>query len=65
MSFAIPPLAGFGLDRWMGWSPVATLLGVVAGFVAGMLQTVKLARHLPGRTDRTGGSAPEPKDPGA
>jgi hypothetical protein len=65
-SFAIPPLVGFGLDRWLSWTPVATLAGVVLGFAAGMLQTVNLARHLPARTvRRSGRSARDPDEPGS
>ncbi len=48
LGFSVPPVLGYVLDRWWGSTPVATLLGIVLGFVSGLLQTVRLARDLPG-----------------
>lgn len=61
MAFALPPAIGFVVDRWLGTTLVATLIGVLLGFVAGVLQTVRMAQQLspgpvrrrPDRDDRT------------
>ena len=37
-----PPAAGYGLDRWLRTMPVATVIGVVLGFVVGMLHAVRI-----------------------
>jgi ATP synthase protein I len=55
LGFSVPPLLGFGLDRWWGSTPVATLIGIVLGFVSGLLQTVRLAKDLPGGSPRASG----------
>lgn len=61
MAFALPPAIGFVVDRWLGTTLVATLIGALLGFVAGILQTVRMAQQLspgparrrPDRDDRT------------
>jgi hypothetical protein len=47
LGFSVPPLLGFGLDRWWGTVPVVTMIGAVAGFALGMFQTIRLASDLP------------------
>ena len=44
LGFSVPPLIGFALDRWWGSTPVATLIGIVLGFVSGLLGTIRLAK---------------------
>jgi F0F1-type ATP synthase assembly protein I len=57
LGFSVPPVIGFIVDRWLGWAPVATLVGIVVGFVWGLLQTVRLASGMPGAKSRgIGGS---------
>ena len=45
LEFALPPLAGAGLDRWWGTSPWATVLGAVLGFAVGMMHILRIARE--------------------
>jgi F0F1-type ATP synthase assembly protein I len=62
LSFSLPPVIGFGIDRWSGWSPVATLAGVVLGFVMGLMQILQLSREISGpraRPTRSGSDATE------
>lgn len=59
MGFSVPPLIGFGVDRWCGSTPVATLVGVLLGFVSGLFQTLRLAKDLPG-VKSPKGSHPHP-----
>ncbi len=40
-------LIGWGLDRWLGWTPYGIVVGITLGFVAG---TVRLIQRL-GRDD--------------
>jgi Putative F0F1-ATPase subunit Ca2+/Mg2+ transporter len=47
-SFSLPPVIGFGIDRWSGSGAVATLIGVVLGFVAGLMQILRLSRDITG-----------------
>lgn len=61
MGFSVPPLVGFGIDRWLGWTPVATLIGIVLGFVSGLLQTLRLSNDLPG--DKPPAPLPRSRDP--
>ncbi len=46
LEFALPPVAGFGVDYWLGTTPAATITGAVLGFVAGMLHAVRLSSEL-------------------
>jgi F0F1-type ATP synthase assembly protein I len=48
LSFSLPAIIGFGIDRWWGSGPVGTLIGVVLGFVAGLLQILQLSREISG-----------------
>jgi F0F1-type ATP synthase assembly protein I len=57
LGFSVPPVIGFIVDRWLGWAPVATLVGILVGFVSGLLQTVRLASGLPGAKTRGKGSS--------
>jgi len=43
LEFALPPLAGAGLDRWWGSSPWATVIGAVLGFAVGMMHVLRIA----------------------
>ena len=45
LEFALPPLAGAGLDRWWGTSPWATVVGAVLGFAVGMVHLLRIARE--------------------
>ncbi len=45
LEFALPPLAGVGLDRWWGTSPWATVIGAVLGFAVGMMHLLRVARE--------------------
>jgi F0F1-type ATP synthase assembly protein I len=49
VGFSLPAIIGFGIDRWSGSSPVATLAGVAVGFVSGLIQIMRLAQNLPGQ----------------
>ncbi len=40
-------LIGWGLDRWLGWTPYGTVVGITLGFIAG---TMRLIQRL-GRDD--------------
>jgi F0F1-type ATP synthase assembly protein I len=52
LGFSMPALIGFGLDRWLGTMPVATITGAILGFPLGMFQTLRLAREAPGKSSR-------------
>ncbi len=43
--FSLPILLGYLVDRWLGSIPVATLVGAVLGFTAGMLELIRIARQ--------------------
>ncbi len=45
LEFALPPLAGAGLDRWWGTSPWATVAGAALGFAVGMVHLLRVARQ--------------------
>jgi ATP synthase protein I len=59
LELTIPVLAGVGVDRWWGTSPVATISGAVLGFVLFMLHTLRLAKNLP---DAPGGALSHSSD---
>jgi F0F1-type ATP synthase assembly protein I len=43
--FAVPPLAGYALDRWLGWSkPGGILVGMIVGFLVGMMHILQIAK---------------------
>jgi F0F1-type ATP synthase assembly protein I len=48
LSFSLPAIIGFAIDRWWGSGPVGTLIGVVLGFVAGLMQILQLSREISG-----------------
>lgn len=53
--FAVPPLLGALIDRWLGSSPVAILIGAVLGFSLGMMQILRIAREGTGKGSVTRG----------
>jgi hypothetical protein len=42
--FSLPPLAGYALDRWLGSNPVGILVGMVVGFLVGMMHILQIAK---------------------
>jgi ATP synthase protein I len=42
--FSLPPIAGYFVDRWLGSNPVGTLVGMVVGFLVGMMHILRIAR---------------------
>jgi F0F1-type ATP synthase assembly protein I len=44
LEMALPGLAGYGLDRWLGSDPILLILGVFVGFAIGMQQLLRLAK---------------------
>lgn len=42
-SVVIGTLAGYGLDRWLGTTPLFFLIGFVFGAAAGILSIIRLA----------------------
>ena len=54
LEFALPPVAGFGLDYWLGTTPAATIVGAVLGFAVGMLHTVRMSSELAAGPRRPG-----------
>jgi Putative F0F1-ATPase subunit Ca2+/Mg2+ transporter len=42
--FSIPPLAGYFVDRWLGSNPIGILVGMVVGFLVGMLHILQIAK---------------------
>ena len=54
LEFVVPMVLGYGLDRWLGTVPAATIVGLILGFVMGLLQIRRLAR------ESVGGSANRP-----
>jgi F0F1-type ATP synthase assembly protein I len=60
VEFAVPPAAGYVLDTRLGTLPLATVCGLLLGFLGGMLHLVHMAREMekgmqgpkpPGRAD--------------
>jgi F0F1-type ATP synthase assembly protein I len=45
LEFALPPLLGALLDRRLGTSPAALLVGAVLGFVVGIVHLLQIARE--------------------
>ena len=45
LEFALPPLMGVGVDRWLGTSPLGVLTGAVGGFAVGMMHILRIARE--------------------
>jgi F0F1-type ATP synthase assembly protein I len=46
LEFALPPVAGFGVDYWLGTTPAGTITGAILGFVVGMLHVVRMSSEL-------------------
>jgi len=46
---AVPPLAGYGLDRWLETGFVFVALGAILGLVVGMVTLLRMARADRGR----------------
>jgi hypothetical protein len=46
LMLVFPALAGFFLDRWLGWGVVLTSLGLLVGLGISGLQLVRLVRRL-------------------
>jgi ATP synthase protein I len=42
--FSLPPLAGYFVDRWLGSNPVGTLVGMIIGFLVGMMHILQIAK---------------------
>jgi F0F1-type ATP synthase assembly protein I len=64
VGFSLPPVIGFGLDRWWRSAPIATILGTILGFVLGLLQVLALSRDITAEsTSKAGRSQPESKRP--
>lgn len=59
LEFALPAAVGYGVDTWLGTKPAATVVGVVLGFITGMLHAVRMSRELTGHPSGTNG----PRDP--
>jgi len=51
VEFSAPPLVGYYLDQKLGTAPLGILLGMVLGFVVGMLHILRFARES-SRADR-------------
>lgn len=60
LEFALPAAAGYGLDSWLGTMPVATVSGVVLGFVVGMLHVLRMSREMSGGFNRPAGERTPP-----
>lgn len=46
VEFALPPAAGYVLDTRLGTLPLATVCGLLLGFLVGMLHLVQMSREL-------------------
>jgi hypothetical protein len=42
--FSLPPIAGHLVDRWLGSNPVGTLVGMIIGFLVGMIHLLQIAK---------------------
>jgi len=42
--FSLPPIAGYFVDQWLGSNPVGTLVGMILGFLVGMMHILRLAK---------------------
>jgi ATP synthase protein I len=62
LSFSLPAVIGFGIDRWSGSSPIATLIGVVLGFVVGLMQILRLSSEISGPKARSSRSPSDVKE---
>lgn len=61
LEFTLPCVLGLAIDQRFRTSPAATLIGVVLGFVLGMLHTIRLGASDPsGGRDKVIGEAADP-----
>ena len=51
-------LLGFGIDRWLGWFPVLTIVGIVLGLVGGLYNAAKKAMGIQNPTKENDSSDP-------
>lgn len=58
LAFALPPLLGAWLDQQFRSSPICVLVGMVLGFVVGIVRLTQLARV---RTSKTVTSSDPPR----
>ncbi|MGP0068534.1 MAG: AtpZ/AtpI family protein [Isosphaeraceae bacterium] len=66
LMFALPALLGYGADRWLHTTPAGTIAGAGLGFVAGMVQTMRMSRELAGGSmsrEKRSGDERGPKGP--
>lgn len=49
-------LLGYGIDRWVGWFPVLTIVGIVLGLVGGLYNAVKKAMGVQNPTKKNDSS---------
>ncbi len=65
LMLVFPALAGFFLDRWLGWGLIGTSLGLVLGLAISGFQLVQLVRRLErnSNSQSTGPAGPGPKSP--
>ena len=59
LEMVLPALLGYWADQWLGTKPLFLVLGVIAGFILGMWDLVKLAATPPGNESRPGRSSDE------
>ncbi len=58
MEFALPALAGAGVDRLWRFRPIGVLIGAGLGFLAGMFHLLTLARTDTTKTKTRDGDPP-------
>jgi F0F1-type ATP synthase assembly protein I len=54
-----PMLIGLGLDYWLGWMPWATVIGLIVGFVGGMVHLVRMVQKHDAEERRPPGGEPQ------
>jgi len=58
LEMVAPMGLGIGLDYWFGWTPWATVIGLVLGFVGGLVHLVLLVQRHDAEERRPPGGAP-------
>jgi ATP synthase protein I len=48
LEFVVPMVLGYGLDRWLGTIPAATIVGLMLGFAMGLWHIRRLAQEMAG-----------------
>jgi len=43
--FSLPPIVGYLVDRWLGSNPIGILVGMIIGFLVGMMHLLQIARN--------------------